>query len=188
MKTPKGWHRRGYLPHFDGGEITQFITFRLYDSLPQNTLNSLKTASNDDNLENQRRAERFLDQGFGECFLKIPQVAEIVQNKLFTMREKDFLLKSWVIMPNHVHLLITPCAGKSLTTIIQSIKGATAREDNIFLKRTEAFWMRDYFDRYIRDHEHFVKAFNYIENNPVKAGLCEKPSDWKHSSASEREL
>ncbi len=91
-------------------------------------------------------------------------------------------------MPNHVHLLITPCAGKSLTTIIQSIKGATAREDNIFLKRTEAFWMRDYFDRYIRDHEHFVKAFNYIENNPVKAGLCEKPSDWKHSSASEREL
>ncbi len=94
MKTPKGWHRRGYLPHFDGGEITQFITFRLYDSLPQNILNSLKNTSNDDNLENQRRAERFLDQGFGECFLKIPQVAEIVQNKLLAMREKDFLLKS----------------------------------------------------------------------------------------------
>jgi REP element-mobilizing transposase RayT len=43
--------------------------------------------------------------------------------------------------------------------------------------------MREYFDRYIRDAEHFEKAFRYIENNPVKAGLCEKPSDWKYSSA-----
>jgi hypothetical protein len=58
-----------------------------------------------------------------------------------------------------------------------------------FLNRTGDFWMRDYFDRYIRDTEHFLKAFNYILNNPVKAGLCANYSDWKFSSAyKEREL
>ncbi len=190
MSALKGWHFRGYLPHFDGGEITQFITFRLYDSLPRRILDSIKNSSteNDDNLENQRRAERFLDHGYGECFLRNPLVAEIVQNKLLAMHDKHFRLKAWVIMPNHVHLLMTPCEGKSLTPIMQSIKGGTAREANVVLKRSGAFWMRDYFDRYIRDYEHFEKAFNYIENNPVKAGLCEKPSDWKYSSATEREL
>lgn len=92
-------------------------------------------------------------------------------------------------MPNHVHLLFTPCGGKSVPRIMQSIKGATARDANIFLKRTGAFWMCDYFDRFIRDYEDFIKAFNYIENNPVKAGLCTKKSDWKYSSAyAEREL
>lgn len=154
MGVLKGWHCRGYLPHFDGGEITQFITFRLYDSLPRRILDTIKNSSteNDDNLENQRRVERFLDQGFGECFLRNPHVAEIVQNKLLSMHDRDFRLRAWVIMPNHVHLLITPCEGKSMTPIMQSIKGGTAREANILLKRSGAFWMRDYFDRYIRDY------------------------------------
>lgn len=191
METLKGWHNRGYLPHYDGGEITQFITFRLHDSLPSKFLESLENRINQggDKLENQRHAERFLDYGCGKCYLGIPQIAEIFVNKLSAMRDTKFRLKAWIIMPNHIHLLITPCAGKSVPRIMQSIKGATARDANIFLKRTGAFWMRDYFDRFIRDYEHFIKAFNYIENNPVKAGLCTKKSDWKYSSAyAEREL
>ncbi len=49
------------------------------------------------------------------------------------------------------------------------------------------FWMEEYFDRYIRNADHFRNAVNYIENNPVKAGLCSKPSDWPFSSAWFRE-
>lgn len=191
MDKLKGWHSRGYLPHFDGGEITQFVTFRLHDSLPQKILKLLEAQKTpeDDDLANQRRVETYLDFGYGECYLKNPQVAEIIKSKLLSMHGKEIRLKAWVIMPNHVHLLFTPCAGKSLSRIMQAIKGATAREVNLFLNRTGDFWMRDYFDRYIRDYEHFIKAFDYIENNPVKAGLCTHYSDWKFSSAwKEREL
>lgn len=191
MDKLKGWHSRGYLPHFDGGEITQFITFRLHDSLPQNVLQALENqkSAEIDNLEIQRRIEKYLDCNYGECYLKNPNIAEIVQRKLLAMNDNEFRLKAWVIMPNHVHLLLTPCAGKSLSPIMQSIKGATAREANLLLKRRGEFWMRDYFDRFIRDYEHFIKAFDYIINNPVKAGLCAHYSDWQFSSAwKEREL
>ena len=49
------------------------------------------------------------------------------------------------------------------------------------------FWMEEYFDRYVRNADHFRNTVNYIENNPVKAGLCSKPSDWPFSSAWFRE-
>ena len=192
MDNLKGWHRRGYLPHFDGGEVTQFVTFRLHDSLPRKILNSLESEfKGNDDLEKQRRVEKYLDCGYGECFLKNPNIAEIVKSKLLAMHDKEFRLKAWMIMPNHVHLLLTPCAGNSLSRIMQSIKGSTARAANLLLERGGDFWMRDYFDRYIRDYEHFIKAFAYIENNPVKAGLCAHFSDWRFSSAwneEEREL
>ena len=78
-------------------------------------------------------------------------------------------------------------AGNSMTAIMQLIKGATAKEANLLLGRTGSFWMRDYFDRYIRDAEHFRKAVRYIENNPVKAGLCDRAEDWRLGSAWWRE-
>lgn len=191
MDKLKGWHNRGYLPHFDAGEIAQFVTFRLHDSLPQRILSLLEKQKQieDDDLEMQRHVEKYLDCGYGECYLKNPNVAKIVKNKLLAMTDNEFKLHAWVIMPNHVHLLLTPCAGKSLSRIMQKIKGATAREANLYLKRTGEFWMRDYFDRYIRDNNHFFKALDYIHNNPVKAGFCADYFDWKFSSAwREREL
>jgi REP element-mobilizing transposase RayT len=66
---------------------------------------------------------------------------------------------------------------------MQSFKSFTALEANRALNRTGKFWMREYFDRYIRDYNHFEKAFRYVENNPVKAGFCEKAEDWEFSSA-----
>ena len=67
--------------------------------------------------------------------------------------------------------------------IIQRFKSFTSHEANKILQKSGRFWQVDYFDRYIRDYEHFEKTVNYIENNPVKAGLCEKRRDWKYSSA-----
>ncbi len=51
------------------------------------------------------------------------------------------------------------------------------------LGRSERFWQKEYFDRFIRNARHFAKVVAYIENNPVKARLCEKPEDWPFSSA-----
>jgi putative DNA methylase len=70
-----------------------------------------------------------------------------------------------------------------LETIFHSLKSYTAHEANRILHRSGQFWLPDYFDRYIRDDEHFRRTVQYIENNPVKARLCKKASDWRFSSA-----
>ncbi|MCW8127684.1 REP-associated tyrosine transposase [Microbulbifer halophilus] len=98
-----------------------------------------------------------------------------------------YLLIAWCIMPNHVHLLLDP--KESLAKIVQSWKSYTGRwalrmnaELELDAPR-EKFWMRDYWDRYIRDQEHFERVVDYIHKNPVKAGLCSRPEDWHWSSA-----
>jgi len=70
---------------------------------------------------------------------------------------------------------------------MHSHKSYTAHEANKLLNRTDQFWMDEYFDRYIRNAEHFRNTVKYVENNPVRAGLCSTPSDWPFSSAWFRE-
>ena len=188
--TPKGWHSRRYLPHFDGEQVTQFITFRLADSLPRHVLDSWKQELAQFNLpdaeyrlELQRRIERHLDQGEGARYLQEPQIADIVETALYYFDEERYQLLSWVIMPNHVHLLLTPQSGHSLTEILRSLKSYTAHKANKVLERTGKFWFEDYFDRYIRDADHYATVVRYIENNPVKAGLCHAPQEWRYGSA-----
>ncbi len=184
----KGWYNRGYLPHFDGGEICQFITFRLFDSMPQNLIEAWKIELSQEKVRDfdaalRRRIEIFLDSGYGCCYLKENAVAEIFRDSLFHLDDSKFKLISWIVMPNHVHLLIKPLPGMSLLSIMRSLKGWTARESNKVLQRQGIFWQRDYFDRFIRNHKHYLTTVDYIENNPVKAGLCENAEDWIFSSA-----
>jgi REP element-mobilizing transposase RayT len=127
--------------------------------------------------------EKFLDSGYGECFLRKRKVAEIVRDSLQKYDGERYKLIAWVIMANHIHVLLKPINDWDLSKIFSSFKSFTASESNKVLERTGKFWMREFFDRFIRDYEHFEKAFRYIENNPVKAGLCDKPSDWEFSSA-----
>jgi len=183
-----GWHSRGYLPHFDGVEIAQFVTFRLSDSLPQQLLDKWRSELKGEAGANfdtalRRRIELYLDQGYGECHLKRPGVAELVQRSLLFFDRDRYRLSAWVIMPNHVHALITPRPGYELSRILQSLKSYTANEANKVLRRRGRFWQQESFDRYIRDSNHFVSVVRYIENNPVKARLCERPEDWPYSSA-----
>jgi REP element-mobilizing transposase RayT len=86
-------------------------------------------------------------------------------------------------MPNHVHTLFTPLAGYTMSGIVHSWKGFTARECNRVLSRTGKFWNREPFDRYIRNGRHFERTIAYIESNPVKAKLCKDSVDWMWSSA-----
>ena len=179
-----GWHSRGYLPHFDGGVVTQFITFHLFDSLPQTALEKwrLELARNDD-AALRRRVEAYLDQGYGSSFLKTPRVASLVQGAMLHMDGARYHLAAWVVMPNHMHLLLTPRRGHTLPAIMHSLKSHTSSEANKLLGRRGHFSMKESFDRYIRDARHFAQTITYIENNPVKAKLCRTPRDWPFSSA-----
>ena len=77
-------------------------------------------------------------------------------------------------MPNHVHVLLSILPGHPLGTIVSSWKRFTAREANIVLGRKGDFWQGDYWDRFIRNEEHFSATESYIDLNPVKAGLVEE--------------
>ena len=131
----------------------------------------------------RRRIEVYLDQGYGDCYLKNPRVATLVQNSLLFFDRDRYRLFAWVVMPNHVHLLMTPCQGRTLSRILQSLKGYTANEVNKILGRTGQLWQPESFDRYIRDGDHFKSVVEYIENNPVKARLCKFREEWPFSSA-----
>ncbi len=188
VRVPEGrWHYRGYLPHFDG-QVGQFITFRLHDSLPKKVLVRLKIELAREKLANdsreyRKRVEEYLDEGIGECILQIPRVAEIVASTLMHEHGQTCDVISWVIMPNHAHILLKAYDGSSLSDIMKRIKGVSARRINEALDRKGKVWQSDYFDRHIRDAKHFSNALRYIENNPVKAGLCRAPEDWYYSSA-----
>ncbi len=161
--TPDGWHSRGYLPHFDGGEIPQFITFRLADSMPQALLDrwqqELGSEQNIDiDAALRKRIELFLDQGYGECLLRDPRIAASVQNSLLFFDGERYRLTAWVIMPNHAHMLMIPCADHELSSILHSLKSYTANEANKLAGRTGQFWQPESFDRWIRDADHFANV------------------------------
>jgi len=176
----KLWHRRGYLPHFDGGSTTQTIILRLADSLPKNIHAQLAKA--DDASSRHKYLDSMIDRGHGSYLLKDPLNAELVQDALSFFDGQRYRLIAWVIMPNHVHAMIEQMEGHRLGEIIHSWKRFTANRINGRRGVTGAVWAEDYFDRYIRDADHYERMVAYIENNPVKAGLVGKPEDWAFSS------
>ena len=127
--------------------------------------------------------DKYEDSGVGQCFMRDDRVAQIVKDTLFYYDGKKYKIIAWCIMPNHVHILIEVFNGFSLSEIIHSWKSFSANQINKLLNRTGQVWMMEYFDRYIRDYEHFDKVVNYIHNNPVKAGLVKSPSEYRWSSA-----
>lgn len=192
MAEPKGWHSRGYLPHFDGGEVPQMVTFRLADSLPRQRLEAWRDelAHKPQQVaatERIKRIEAYLDQGTGSAWLRDPRIGALVQDALLCFDDSRYRLYAWVIMPNHVHVLLMPSASYALAAIVQSWKSYTAKQANRILQRAGEFWQREYFDRYIRHNRHFAAAVSYIEGNPVSAGLCARPEDWLFGSAHLRE-
>jgi len=108
---------------------------------------------------------------------------DMVQNSLRHFDAQRYRLFSWVIMPNHVHVLCRQVPGNEVSSIVKSWKSFTAHAINRALSRTGSFWQEDYFDRYIRDQNHVLSVVQYIERNPVTAGLCKSPEDWPWSSA-----
>jgi REP element-mobilizing transposase RayT len=180
----KGWFERGYLSHFDGGAVVQAITFRLADSLPRNVYNQILAAASDGARE--RLVHRLIDEGRGNCLLRMPENAGIVAEALSYFDCERYKLLAWIIMPNHVHAMIEQIEGHRLDRVAHSWKSFTAKAITRRRNCEGAVWARDYFDRYVRDERHYVNALYYIENNPVKAGLVRLAEDWAWSSAARR--
>jgi len=187
------WRSRGYLPHFEGQSVPQALTFRLADSLPKHVLSQIggDIAGLPDpkaSLERRRRSHDWLDKGSGSCWLAEPPIAEVVAGAICFFDERKYHLHAWVVMPSHVHLLFSPKPDSTLAAIAHALKSYTAKEANRLLERTGSFWQREYFDRAIRDVEHYRTEIAYIEANPIKAGLCLRTRDWPFSSARLRKI
>ena len=106
-------------------------------------------------------------------------IAKVVEEVL---RRQECELHAYVIMPNHVHALLTPRI--AATRLMQFIKGASAREANkILFLSGRPFWQHQSYDHRVRTPEEFSKIQAYIENNPVKAGFVTSPERYHWSSA-----
>ncbi len=119
--------------------------------------------------------DEMLDHGWGACWLRRPEIAQLVEDAFLRFDQERYRLLAWTVMPNHAHVLIVTKPGVPLGSVVSSWKRFTARQANKQLGRTGAFWQADYWDRYIRNDEHFAAVTDYIDLNPVKAGWLRKP-------------
>lgn len=177
------FHRR--LEHSFRDRSAYFLTWRLEGSLPVARVADFWTCDGPKFVE----LDRILDAvPTGPRWPEIPEVARSVVDALMKgEQESKYELGAWVLMPNHVHAALRPLGDNDLASAVRYIKGSSAREANRLLNRTGLqFWAKDYFDRRIRDGDHEGRVTRYIENNPVKAGLCSAPTDWPWSSASQK--
>lgn len=171
----------------DAAGVIQAVTFRLHDSLPRSVVEKWKMelpADPDDlaHVELRKKIATYEDAGHGRCVLRDPKHAKVVQDALLFFDGDRYRLLEWVIMPNHVHVMIKP-EGDTIDRIIKSWKTHTAKLINQSMGTSGSLWERDYFDRFIRNERHYHAARTYIHMNPVKAGLCKSPEDWSFGSA-----
>jgi REP element-mobilizing transposase RayT len=206
-----GIHSRGYLPHVKREGMRYFVTFRLADSLPKEVLlkiqaeraerltqfyaqqkaaatlgSPLPPTSVLEQIERNyfRKLEAYLDKGHGECWMRKPEIAKLVADALRFFEGQRYHLHAWVVMPNHVHVVVWPMPNHTLSRIVQSWKRHSAREVNKILSRTgQAFWQPEPFDHWIRNDVEHGRCCSYVVNNPVKARLCDSPESWRWSSA-----
>ena len=176
------------LPHWQQPGATYFVTFRLADSLPESQLSGWREERNAwltqhpkpwDSAAEDEYHERFagtvdtwLDQSHGDCSLKAAPLREALESVLMKFDEDRYYHHSWVVMPNHVHLLFSIAGKQALETLVKAWKGASSREIQKQLPRESSrLWAKDYYDRLIRDQNHFENVARYIRSNPKKAGL-----------------
>lgn len=176
------------LPHWQQEEVPVFVTFRLADSLPQELLKAYLSERERFLLTHPEpwdeatevsfhglfsdRLDEALDAGYGSCALGVSGVAEIVKERLHYLDGDLYQLQSYVIMPNHMHVLFTMKDAAALPVILKGWKGVSSRLiHKAGLSTLNPFWQADYFDRLIRSSEHWETVKAYMRENPAKAGL-----------------
>ena len=182
-------HKPLQLPHWQQDEKLYFVTWRLADSLPADKLNEWTrqrvewtilhpqpwSAATEQEYHKtfSKTIDHWLDAGGGECVLKNPAIAKIVADALLHFDGERYLIDSFVVMPNHVHVLFSLAPGLKLEDVIQLWKSFTAKKINAALGREGVLWQRDYWDRIVRDGEHRANIRSYVARNPERAKLRE---------------
>jgi REP element-mobilizing transposase RayT len=191
----------GQLPHWFQPGVTYFITFRTDDSVPATVADEwyrhrnewLRAKGVDPSRSDWRcRLEqlpepdkrafhltfpdefmKYLDRGCGECVLRRPELARIVADSFHHFDGQRYTLGDYVVMPNHVHLLVCLLADTDVERQCYSWKKFTARDINRTLGRVGRFWHEESFDHLVRNPDQLDYLRWYIANNPRKAGLRE---------------
>jgi REP element-mobilizing transposase RayT len=167
------------LPHWQPAFRDLFVTWRLFRSLPGPVLDALRKADFPSAGRKFKAFEAYLDcAGHGPTWLRKPEIARIVMKSILDCEQSGMCtLHAFVLMPNHVHVLLRPRI--DLQKITRFIKGRSAREANAMLGRTgQTFWQKESFDRWVRTESEFNRVSHYIRNNPVKANLVRTPDAW----------
>jgi REP element-mobilizing transposase RayT len=197
-----GFHFRGVLPHLKKEGGAYFVTFRQAGTLPKEVL--LRFKQERDAILQQAlaakrpltwheqeelfrwyssRMDKHLDAGHGDCHLRNSELASLVAGALQFFGGRRYKLRAWVVMPNHVHVVVWPMPGHALSDILHSWKSFTAHEINKRLPtKVASFWQGESYEHLIRDDEDLHRCCQYTLMNPVNAGLCARPEDWKWSS------
>jgi REP element-mobilizing transposase RayT len=188
--TPDPLRNRRRLPHIHPKGRPIFVTFRLANSMPTQIM--LETKNDSSLTPGQRFAklDTFLDtRKGGPLYLRIEKLAEEVCRAIERGAGPElnhYTLHEYVVMQNHVHMLITPLA--EMKDILREIKGVTACFANEAIGfKGKSFWQNDYYDHFCRDEKEFHSIGRYIAMNPVKAGFVSRPENWKWSSAARRD-
>lgn len=143
--------------------------------------------------------DRLLDESSGVRHLANPQIAQIVEEAFFHFESERYRIFAYVIMPTHYHWLFLPMpewsmqlrsqqreSGRHRTpreAIMHSIQSFTSKQCSKLLEKKGGFWQQETYDHFVRDHGELRRIVQYIERNPVKAGLVNSPEDWPWSSA-----
>jgi REP element-mobilizing transposase RayT len=122
------------------------------------------------------------DLSLGSCALWRPDAAMLVQNALLFFEGQRYNLSAWCVMPNHVHVVVTPKGQLSLASILHSWKSFTANEINKVLGQHGPLWERESLDHLIRSIGDWERCVEYTEQNAVAASLCDVPEHWPYCS------
>ena len=169
---------RGDLPHWEQDGKLYFVTFRLADSLPAEIVllklqeyNQLRDACQSTEETHLRvlkdTIDKYLDSGVGKCWLKDLSIREQVIKTLHESDGSDYDLIQYVIMPNHLHLILRTALGKSLKNIIGNIKRKSTYRINRLIGKSVTLWQREYYDYLIRNIQELDILREYIRENPT---------------------
>ncbi len=197
-----GFHFRGVLPHLkrEGGRY--FVTFRQAGTLPKEVL--LRFKAEREGIIKQAepakrpltwheqeelfrwysdRVDKYLDAGHGTCYLQDPKLASLIAEAIWFFEGQRYELHAWVVMPNHAHVVVSPLPGWALSDILHTWKSYTSHEINKHLStKVVPFWQAESYDHVVRNDEDLYRCCHYTLVNPVNAGFCARPEDWKWSS------
>src|SRR5260221_13641019 len=174
-------HYRRRLPHIHPPRKWLFVTWHLEGSLPQALFPPPGKHSDGKAFV---WMDRYLDSArTGPAYLLRREIAEVVAGSIHRgVSLGHYQLEAWVLMANHVHVLLLPLISPS--RLLQSLKGCTAREANLILGLTgRKFWQAESYDHWVINDVELKRIAAYIENNPVKAGIVDSADEYEWSSA-----
>jgi putative DNA methylase len=181
---------RGELPHLHKEGATYFVTFRLFDAVvptapreqPQPGRLHHKSVPGTPPDAIAIAAQYDPPITLGSCALRTSAIAQVVRDALLHFAGERYYLLAWCIMPNHVHVVFAPIGEHTPSDILHSWKSFTSKQANKLLGRTGTFWERESFDHLVRSGADLERFIDYVEHNPVSAGLCPSPEQWPWSS------